>query len=83
MEEELAERMITDPVGTVEMMLEIMVDGVKKNIRNSKALFQIIAKLNGATLEVGQQIEEFYETLAEEFQKRYPDKQTGHEDYTE
>ena len=56
MEEELAERMITDPVGTVEMMLEIMVDGVKKNIRNSKALFQIIAMLNGATLEVGQQI---------------------------
>jgi hypothetical protein len=83
MEEELAKRMISDPAGTVEIVMPIILDGVKKNIRNPPALFQIMGMLQEASIDCMKMVEDFYEPLAEKAEEMGLDKKKGHEDFTE
>ena len=83
MEEELAERMISDPAGTVEIVMPIILDGVKKNLLNAPALYQIMGMLQEASIDCQKMVKEFYEPLAEIEKKMGLDKKEGHEDFTE
>ena len=83
MEEDLAERMFTDPAGTVEIVMPIILDGVKKNIRNPPALFQIMGMLTEASNDCLNMIEEFYGPLGEIAKEMGLDQKKGHEDLTE
>lgn len=83
MEEELAERMFTDPAGTVEIVMPIILDGVKKNIQNPPALFQIMGMLTTASTDCLQMVEEFYGPLNELAKKMGLDKKKEHEDFKE
>ena len=74
--EELAELMVTNPVATVESLLEIIVDGMKKNttLEAIPANTLIIRMFNQAILEIGQHMEVFYEQYKDDFHRLFPDR---------